>query len=140
MSLALNFLGNASAAISHERQRRAGGFFNEDLKPLIEEEDRFKQAAPCLFGKDFLSISKDHTESVKALDKLSAPHRQSRAGGSHFFRTGRPLLEGAAHTVEAAATTAEEADTGHMQHKRRTKDQTEERTSNNSSSQGIRST
>ena len=95
VSLALKFLGNASAAISHERRRRAGAFFNEDLKPLIEEEDRFRQAAPCLFGKDFLSIAKDHTESVKALDKLSAPHRQSRAGGSQFFRTGRPFNQAA---------------------------------------------
>ena len=95
VSLALKFLGNAAAANSHERHRRAGTFFNEDLKPLIEEEDRFTQAAPCLFGKDFLSIAKDHADSVKALDRLSATHRQSRTGGSQFFWTGRPFNQAA---------------------------------------------
>ena len=56
-----------------------------------------------------MSTAKDHAESMKALDKLSATHRQSQSGLSVFFRQAAPstkLLEGAAHIV-GAATNAE---------------------------------
>ena len=88
-SQAIKFVGNASTAISQERRRRAGTFFNEDLKAFIEEQE---QAAPLLFGKEFLGIAKTHAESVKALDRMAqkANQRQSRQQSQQFFRTGRP--------------------------------------------------
>ena len=89
----LKFLGNASATISNERCRRAGAFFNEDLKCLIEEEKKFKDAAPLLFGSNFLTTAKDHAESVKALDKLSS--RRGRPTGQQFFRSDRPFNQAA---------------------------------------------
>ena len=84
-SQAIKFVGNASTAISQERRRRAGTFFNEDLKAFIEEQE---QAAPLLFGKEFLGIAKTHAESVKALDRMAqkANQRQSRQQSQQFFR------------------------------------------------------
>ena len=89
---AVKFVGNASAAISQDRRRRAGAFFNEDLKPFIEEQEHFTEAAPLLFGREFLSTAKSHADSVKALDRLSQKgnQRQSRPNGQQFFRSGRP--------------------------------------------------
>ena len=68
---AVKFVGNASVAISQERRRQAGAFFNEDLKPLIEEQEYFTEAAPLLCGREFLSTAKSHADSVKELDRLS---------------------------------------------------------------------
>jgi hypothetical protein len=48
----MKFLGNASAAIANKCRRQSGAFSNDDLKPLIDEDNRFKDAAPILFGKD----------------------------------------------------------------------------------------
>ena len=42
---ALRFLGNAHAHISTERRKRIIGYFNADLRPLVEDADRFQSAA-----------------------------------------------------------------------------------------------
>ena len=84
---ALRFLGNAHANLSAERRKRIVGHFNKDLKPLVEEPERFASAAPYLFGKDFEKSAKEHVESVRSMRKLSAP---GGAGRPQFFRSGLP--------------------------------------------------
>lgn len=86
VSQSLRFLGNATANISAERRYQVSAYLNGDLKALIEKEGNFKNATPLLFGKDFLSTAEEHTESVKALDKLS--NKQHNCTGSQFFQTG----------------------------------------------------
>ena len=89
---ALRFLENASAAISHERRKRVADCLNRDLRPPLEEEERFREAAPYLFGKDFERSAKDHINSVKSLRKMTQP--QSRPSGTPFFPAGPPLQSG----------------------------------------------
>ena len=83
---ALRFLGNACSNISAERRKRIVSHLNKDLHPLMEESERFANAAPLLFGKDFEKAAKDHVDSVKSLRKLTQPRSQSK----QFFRPGRP--------------------------------------------------
>ena len=68
---ALRFLGNASAAISQERRRHVADCLNKDLRPLLEEDDRFKEAPPFLFGKEFERSAKDHIDSMKSLRRIA---------------------------------------------------------------------
>lgn len=67
-SQVLRFLGKASGAISTDAD-----CLNEDLRPLVEEPDRFKDAAPALFGTSFVQSMKDHVDSVHSFRKLSQP-------------------------------------------------------------------
>ena len=90
---ALRFLGNASAAISHERRKCVADCLNRDLRPLLEEEDRFREAAPYLFGKEFERSAKDHIDSVKSLRKMT--QQQSLPSGTPFFRQGCPFNQAA---------------------------------------------
>ena len=46
-----------------------------------------------LFGSSFLTMAKDHAESVKASDKLSS--RRGRPTGQPFFQSGRPFNQAA---------------------------------------------
>ena len=62
----LKFLGNALAMISYECRKQAGSFCNKDSKCLIEDEERFKDAALLL-----LVSAKIYAELVKALNTLS---------------------------------------------------------------------
>ena len=87
-TMALKFLGNASAQISTERRKRLVAHLNPDLKPLVEGQESFKSAAPLLFGKDFAKTAKEHVDSVKSLRKLGAP--SGTRGNQQFFRQGRP--------------------------------------------------
>ena len=85
---ALHFLGNAHANISSERRKKIVGHLNKDLRPLVEEADRFTSSAPYLFGREFEKAAKDHVDSVHSMQKLSAPSGNSRQG--QFFRQGCP--------------------------------------------------
>lgn len=87
-SQALKFLGNTHAQISTERRKKIAGHLNKDLRPLVEEPERFSSAAPYLFGRDFEKEAKDHIDSVRSLRKLSAPSGAPRQ--NQFFRPGRP--------------------------------------------------
>ena len=84
---ALRFLGNAGSNISTERRKHVVAHLNKDLRPLVEESERFSEAAPLLFGKDFEKSAKEHVDFVKSLRKLSA---NSGAPPRQFFRHGRP--------------------------------------------------
>ena len=84
----MQFLGNASSAISAERRRRMANYLNKDLCPLIEEKEHFHDAPPFMFGKVFKRVVRDHVESVKSLRKLSAA--RSGAQNLPFFRQGHP--------------------------------------------------
>ena len=75
-SQAIKFVGNASTAIYQERRRRAGTFFSENLKAFNEEQEHLTEAAPLLFGKEFLGITKTHAESVEALDRMAQKRNQ----------------------------------------------------------------
>ena len=92
---ALRFLDNAHAHISTERRKRIITHFNADLRPLVEDADRFQSAAPLLFGKDFEKSAKEHVDSVRSLKKLGTAHGGHRQ--PQFFRSGRP------HTYSQAA-------------------------------------
>ena len=72
--LALRFLENAHANIATERRRRVMSHLNTDLRPLVEEADRFRTAAPYLFGKDFEKEAKEHVDSLRSMRKLSTAH------------------------------------------------------------------
>ena len=75
---ALRFLGNAHAHISAERRKRIVSYFNADLRPLIEDADRFQSATPLLFGKDFEKSAKEHVDYVRSLKKLGPAHGRHR--------------------------------------------------------------
>ena len=68
--------------------------FNKDLRPLVDEPERFTTAAPFLFGRDFEKEAKEHVESIRSLRKLNTSSGSQRA---QFFRHGRP------HTYSQAA-------------------------------------
>ena len=89
---ALRFLGNANVAISHERRRRVADCLNRDLCPRLEKEDRFREVAPYLFGKEFERSAKDHIDPVKSLRKMTQP--QSQSSSMPFFSAGPPLQSG----------------------------------------------
>ena len=92
---ALWFIGNAHSNISAERRKRVITNFNKDLRPLVEESERFSRAAPLLFGKEFEKEAKEHIDSVRSIRKLgSAPSRGQR---QQFFRHSCP------HTYSQAA-------------------------------------
>ena len=129
---ALRFLGNVSAAISHERRKRVVDCLNRDLRPLLEAEDRFREAALYLFGKEFERSAKGHIHSVKSLRKMT----RCRAGPQVrlFFGRAAPsirLLEGAATSEEA---TEEEAAFIHTRGKK-----TEKAEENMPTTNGLRS-
>ena len=83
----LRFLGNAHSNISSERRKKVATNLNKDLRPLVEEPERFSKAAPYLFGRDFEKSAREHVESVRSLRKLNAPSASYRQG--QFFRQGR---------------------------------------------------
>ena len=85
MTQSLKFLGNTSATFQTKDAAELECF----LKCLTEEEEMFKDVAPLLFSSNFLTTAKDHTESVKALDKLSS--QSGRPTRQHF--TVRPPLQ-----------------------------------------------
>ena len=84
----MRFLGNASSVISAERRCHMADYLNKDLYQLIEEQERFQNAPPFLFGKDFERAARDHVESIKCLRKLAVV--RSRAPNPPFFRQDRP--------------------------------------------------
>ena len=87
---ALRFLGNASASISLDRRRQVAEHINKDLKPLLEDEERFKEAPPHLFGRDFEKSAKEHMDSVRSLRKIAQPQNKPQ-----FFRQSRPYTPAA---------------------------------------------
>ena len=87
-------MGNAHAHISTERRKKAVTHLNSELRPLVEESERFQAAAPLRFGKDFEKSAKEHIDSVKTLKKVGAPGGPRQ---SQFFRQGR------SHTYAQAA-------------------------------------
>ena len=90
---ALRFLGNANANISCKRRKHVADCLNRDLHPPLEEEDRFREVAPYLFGKEFERSTKDHIDSVKSLRKMTQP--QSWPSGTPFFWQGWPFNQAA---------------------------------------------
>jgi hypothetical protein len=94
----VRFLGNAHAYISAKRRRRVVSHLNNDLRPLVEELDRFQTAAPYLFSKDFERSAKEHIDSVRSLKKITALFGGLRQ--LQFFRQGHP------HTYSQAAQAA----------------------------------
>ena len=48
---ALRLLGNALATISMDRRQKARRFLNKELSTLVQEEDTFRDAAPCSLVK-----------------------------------------------------------------------------------------
>ncbi len=87
---ALRFLGNASATISADRRRQVAEHINKDLKPLLEDEEQFKEAPPHLFGRDFEKSAKEHMDSVRSLRKIAQPQNKPQ-----FFRQSRPYTPAA---------------------------------------------
>ena len=73
---ALHFLGNTHAHISTEQRKRIINHFNVDLRPLVEDADRFRSAAPLLLGKDFEKWAKENVDSVQSLGSAHGGHRQ----------------------------------------------------------------
>ena len=110
----LKFLGNAHSNISSERRKKVATNLNKDLRPLVEEPERFSKAAPYLFGRDFEKSAREHVESVRSLRKLNARSASYRQG--QFFRQGRShqAARGAAPTAEAAEA-EEEVASGHTE-------------------------
>lgn len=88
---ALRFLGNASASISLDRRRQVAEHINKDLKPLLEDEDRFRDAPPLLFGRDFEKSAKEHMDSVRSLRKIA----QQPQAKTQFFRRSHPYTPAA---------------------------------------------
>ena len=113
MKQAMRFLGNASSAISSERRRRVADYLNNNLRPLIEEEEYFQNDPPFLFGKDFKREVRDHVESIKSLRKLTPYEAELR---SHpFFDKATPtirLLVGEADPIAKAVV--EKNDINHI--------------------------
>ena len=73
---------------------------NPDLKSMAEEED-FSKAQPFLFGSGFEQKTKEHTEALKCLHKVTTkqtyehpkkfflgdcPHQSGGSGGGNSYR------------------------------------------------------
>ena len=71
VSAALQLLGNANGKLSHLRREKAVNDLNKSLLPLINADEDFTEAAPLLFGKEFVRRSKEHVDQVKALRSTS---------------------------------------------------------------------
>ena len=62
VSAALQLLGNANAKLSNLRREKVVNDLNKSLLPLINADEDFTEAAPLLFGKEFVKRSKEHLE------------------------------------------------------------------------------
>ena len=60
---ALMLLGNASAQMAMERQKKVTKDLHKDLMLLTEDPEMFEEVAPLLFGASFEKKMKDHLES-----------------------------------------------------------------------------
>ena len=69
--LALQLLANASAYISKERHKNALKDLNKNLLTLTEEDKRFANVTPVLFGDDFEKTMKEHMEAMRCIRKSS---------------------------------------------------------------------
>ena len=85
--LALCLLANASAHIAKERCKNALKDLNKDLLTLVEDEDRFANVAPMLFGDGFEKTMKEHMEAMRCIRKSS---NSGSKPSEPFFRKGRP--------------------------------------------------
>ena len=93
---AITLLGNASAHISRERQKKAVKCFSSKVHLLAEDEDIFVSAAPLLLGKLFETKMKEYLESLKCLSSQSKTGKNfyksrpqpSQGGGSFRGRGG----------------------------------------------------
>ena len=87
--LALQLLANASAHISKERhkERRKNALkdLNKDLLTITEEDKRFANVTPMLFGDDFEKTMKEHMEAMRCIRKSSGAKMTES-----FFRKGHP--------------------------------------------------
>ena len=59
---ALMLLGNASAQMVKEIQKKVTKDFNKDLITLAEDPEMFEEAAPLLFGASFEKMMKDQED------------------------------------------------------------------------------
>ena len=62
--LALRLLANASAHITKEKRKNVLKDLNRDLLTLVEDEERFANVAPMLFGDGFEKTMKEHVEAM----------------------------------------------------------------------------
>ena len=84
--LALRLLANASAHIAKERRKNALKDLNKDLLTLVEDEERFANVAPMLFGDGFEKTMKEHVEAMRCIRKSSNNSKSAEP----FFWKGRP--------------------------------------------------
>ena len=88
---ALVLLGNASCHMSVERRSKELTKLIPDLKSMAEEED-FSKVQPFLFGSGFVQKTKEHTEALKCLRKVTT--KQTSGHPNKFFRGNRPHQSG----------------------------------------------
>lgn len=84
--MALRLLGNASVKISQERRKNVLGELNNKISDLAEKDEIYQDAAPNLFGDEFLKQAKDREDQMKCLDKSirsGGNSNGSRRGSAH---------------------------------------------------------
>ena len=89
VSSAIALLGNASSHISKLRRKKVPKELNPDIQDLAEDDSKFVQAAPKLFGVGFEKTMKERAESLKLL-KSSTKKTSEPRQKPFFFRQGRP--------------------------------------------------
>ena len=104
--LALCLLANASAHIAKKRRKNTLKDLNKDLLTLVEDEERFANIAPMLFGDGFEKNMKEHVEAMRCIRKSL---NSSSKSTEPFFRKGHPRVSTTATAITVGAATVTEA-------------------------------
>ena len=92
-SAAVELIGNTNTRISRLRKDKIVACVNKVLLPLTRDDEHFTEAAPQLFGTDFVRQSKEFMDQVKAI-RLPCPPRPRSQRGNPSFEGPLPLEEG----------------------------------------------
>ena len=76
----MHLIVNANAHLLHLRREKIVRDMNKALLPIVGDDNNFKEAAPFLFGTEFVKKSKEMVEQVKAMRSTI-----SKNGKHRFF-------------------------------------------------------
>ena len=75
--MALVLMGNAHQHMAQERRKRLLMNLNPALKSMANDEKSFKNAAPILFGDEFVKLATERVDQLKAISKFLKPEQKS---------------------------------------------------------------
>ena len=86
---ALVLMGNTHQHMAQKRRKRLLMNLNPALKSMANDKKSFKNAAPMLFGDEFVKLATERVDQLKAISKFSKPEQKK---SSCFFRIPPPKL------------------------------------------------